>query len=129
MPYTPGRCGQESRTRQRIAAKSSSVTTERVWAEPLPDSAVLEIGGVLLYVLHDVKTLGLDPRARGFAVVVSGHSHQPRAEERDGVLFFNPGSAGPRRFRLPVTVGRLTISAHRLRPAIIPLEPRLGSGR
>ena len=93
------------------------------WAEPLPDSAVLEIGGVLLYVLHDVKTLGLDPRARGFAVVVSGHSHQPRAEERDGVLFFNPGSAGPRRFRLPVTVGRLTISAHRLRPEIIPLMP------
>ncbi|MGH7311701.1 MAG: metallophosphoesterase family protein, partial [Candidatus Rokuibacteriota bacterium] len=59
------------------------------WAEVLPENAVVEIGGVLLYVLHDVKELGLDPRARGFVAVLSGHSHQPRAEERDGVLFFN----------------------------------------
>lgn len=96
-----------------------------VWAESLPDDAIVEIAGVRVYVRHDVKTLDLDPRARGFAAVLAGHSHQPRAEERDGVLFFNPGSAGPRRFRLPVTVGRLTISDRRIRPAIIPL---LGPG-
>src|SRR5207245_9984785 len=65
--------------------------------------------GVLLYVLHDVKELGLDPRAAGFGAVISGHSHQPRQEERDGVLFFNPGSAGPRRFKLPVALGRLSV--------------------
>ncbi|MGH7312483.1 MAG: metallophosphoesterase family protein [Candidatus Rokuibacteriota bacterium] len=91
------------------------------WAGALPEDAVVDIGGVLLYVLHDVKELALDPRARGFVAVLSGHSHQPRAEERDGVLFFNPGSAGPRRFRLPVTVGRLTISGRRVTADIIPL--------
>ena len=91
------------------------------WAETLPSTAVLEIAGVRLYVLHNVRELGLDPRAAGFGAVISGHSHQPREEERDGVLFFNPGSAGPRRFRLPVAVGRLTVEDGRVRGRILEL--------
>jgi putative phosphoesterase len=92
-----------------------------VWAEQLPLTDVLEVEGAVLYVLHDVKALDVDPRAAGFAAVISGHSHQPRAEERDGVLFLNPGSAGPRRFRLPVTVGRLTIAGGRVQGRIVDL--------
>jgi len=91
------------------------------WAEKLPSTQILEIGGVLLYVLHDVKELGLDPRTAGFGAVISGHSHQPQQEERDGVLFFNPGSAGPRRFKLPVAVGRLTVEDGRVRGRILEL--------
>ena len=92
------------------------------WAEKLPSTEVLEIGGVLLYVLHNVNELDLDPRAAGFGAVISGHSHQPRQEERDGVLFFNPGSAGPRRFKLPAAVGRLSVDAGRVRGRIVELR-------
>lgn len=92
------------------------------WANKLPETAVVEIGRVRLYVLHDVKELALDPRARGFAAVVSGHSHKPNAEERDGVLFFNPGSAGPRRFRLPISIGRLEIARQRVRASLVELK-------
>ncbi len=79
------------------------------WAQSLPETAVAEAGSVLCYVLHDVQALDLDPAAAGFHVVVSGHSHQPSRSERSGVLYLNPGSAGPRRFRLPVTVARLSL--------------------
>ena len=79
------------------------------WAKALPETAVAEAGRVLLYVLHDVHALDLDPAAAGFEVVVSGHSHQPGKFERDGVLYVNPGSAGPRRFHLPVSVARLNL--------------------
>jgi uncharacterized protein len=92
------------------------------WAEKLPVTGTLEIGGVVLYVLHDVKALDLDPRVAGFAAVIAGHSHQPRQEERDGVLYFNPGSAGPRRFRLPVSIGRLTVEDGQLRARIVALD-------
>jgi hypothetical protein len=92
------------------------------WAGSLPATAVVEAGGVRIYVLHDVGDLDLDPRAAGFAAVVCGHSHQPRREARGGVLYFNPGSAGPRRFRLPVSVGRLTVAGARLRARVLPLE-------
>lgn len=92
------------------------------WAAKLAATETLEIGGVLLYVLHDVKELTLDPRAADLAAVIAGHSHQPRLQERDGVLFVNPGSAGPRRFRLPVAVGRLTVNDGRVRGRIIELE-------
>jgi putative phosphoesterase len=91
------------------------------WAADVPETEVVEIGGVALYVLHDLNELDLDPRAAGFAAVIAGHSHQPRQEERDGVLYFNPGSAGPRRFKLPVSVGRLTIEAGRVRGALVTL--------
>jgi len=79
------------------------------WADALPETAVAEAGSVLLYVLHDVQALDLDPATAGFQVVVSGHSHQPGKFERDGVLYINPGSAGPRRFQLPVSVARLNL--------------------
>lgn len=94
------------------------------WAAPLPETEVVEAHGRTLYVLHDLAALGLDPRAAGFDAVIAGHSHQPRVERRDGVLFVNPGSAGPRRFRLPVAVARLELGARGVSAAIIPLDVR-----
>ena len=85
------------------------------WALKLPETDVLEVGGISIYVLHDVTKLDLKPKASGFAVVVSGHSHVPKQETRDGVLYFNPGSAGPRRFKLPVSVGRLIVENGKVR--------------
>jgi putative phosphoesterase len=79
------------------------------WALALPVTAVAQAGPVTIYVLHDVHELDLDPVAAGFQVVVSGHSHRPGRREQSGVLFLNPGSAGPRRFKLPVTVARLDL--------------------
>ena len=81
------------------------------WAERLPQTELLRVGDMLIYVIHDVATLDLDPAANGFHVVVAGHSHRPGQEVRDGVLYVNPGSAGPRRFKLPIAVGRLTVCA------------------
>jgi putative phosphoesterase len=81
------------------------------WAESLPATAVAEAGLVVIYILHDLHELALDPVAAGYHVVVSGHSHQPGCRERSGVQYINPGSAGPRRFRLPVTVARLNLHA------------------
>jgi uncharacterized protein len=78
-----------------------------VWAEVLPETAAVEHAGVSLYVLHDVHALDLNPAAGGFDVVVSGHSHQPSQSTRNGVFYVNPGSAGPRRFKLPITIARL----------------------
>ena len=75
----------------------------------LPPTEVVELGGRTVYMLHDVKALDLNPAAAGFAAVVAGHSHKPLLEQRKGVLFLNPGSAGPRRFQLPVTVAWLTV--------------------
>ena len=89
------------------------------WARRLPETEAVEIGGVLIYVLHDLKQLDLKPEAAGFKVVISGHSHVPRQETRDAVLYFNPGSAGPRRFQLPVTVGGLTVGGGKVRGEII----------
>jgi putative phosphoesterase len=81
------------------------------WSRRLAETQVLELGGVSIYVLHDLAQLDLKPKAAGFSVVVSGHSHVPKRETRDGVLYFNPGSAGPRRFKLPVSLGRLVVEA------------------
>ena len=92
------------------------------WARALPETAVVELGGLLLYVIHDLHELDLDPRAAGFTAVISGHSHQPRREWREGVLYFNPGSAGPRRFRLPVAVGLLAIEDEVVSAEILGLE-------
>ena len=80
------------------------------WAAAIPLYEALDLEGVSIHVLHDLNELDLDPHAAGFAVVVSGHSHKPTVTERDGVTFVNPGSAGPRRFKLPVTVGYLDIT-------------------
>ena len=79
------------------------------WARNLPETEVVEVGAISIYVLHDLEQLDLKPKAAGFKVVISGHSHVPKQETRNGVLYFNPGSAGPRRFKLPVTVGRLIV--------------------
>ena len=87
----------------------------------LPDTAVLEWNGATIYVLHDLDQLDLIPAAAGFGAVVFGHSHHPLVDARDGVLFLNPGSAGPRRFRLPVTVARLMRRENGLHAEIVPL--------
>ena len=92
------------------------------WAETLPLFETLELGRASFYVLHDVNELDLDPRAAGFSAVIAGHSHQPRSEEREGVLFFNPGSAGPRRFRLPISLGRVIVEGARVRGVLETLE-------
>jgi uncharacterized protein len=81
------------------------------WASELPETAMVEAGPATIYVLHDVHGLDLDPAAAGIEIVVSGHSHQPGSTERSGVLYINPGSAGPRRFRLPITVARVDLAA------------------
>ncbi len=91
------------------------------WARDLPETAGLEIGGAWLYVLHDLHGLDLDPAAAGFAAVIAGHSHRPRLEERRGTLYLNPGSAGPRRFALPVALARLHVAAGRVQGEIIHL--------
>jgi hypothetical protein len=79
------------------------------WAARLPETAVVEAHSVSIYVLHDVHQLDLDPVAAGFGIVVSGHSHKASREERAGVMYVNPGAAGPRRFRLPIMVARLDL--------------------
>jgi putative phosphoesterase len=91
------------------------------WAHKLPETEVVEIAGISIYVLHDLAQLDLNPKAAGFGVVISGHSHIPKQETRQGVLYFNPGSAGPRRFQLPITVGRLIVDRKKVRGEIIPI--------
>lgn len=93
----------------------------QAWAAALPTTEVVEADRLLIWVLHDIAQLDLDP-AVGFAAVIFGHSHKPSMETRDGVLFINPGSAGPRRFKLPVTVARLHVTGTRIRPEIVELD-------
>jgi putative phosphoesterase len=92
------------------------------WAEALAEYEALEVNGTFLYVLHDLKELDIAPGAAGFRVVISGHSHKPLVEERRGVLYLNPGSAGPRRFKLPVSVARLNLSGAEADAEIIQLD-------
>jgi putative phosphoesterase len=84
------------------------------WAHNLRSTELVEIGGISVYLLHDLAELDIDPRAAGVHAVISGHSHQPLIEERDGVLFINPGSAGPRRFTLPISLGFIDIAGGRV---------------
>lgn len=92
------------------------------WADACPDVAMTEILGHRIYVLHNLKELAIDPRGL-YSVVVSGHSHIPKQEHKDGVLYFNPGSAGPRRFRLPVGMGMLTVERDRVHGELIEFRP------
>jgi putative phosphoesterase len=92
------------------------------WADRLPPSEAVAIGEVRLHVLHIIGELSLDPAAAGFAAVIYGHSHKPSIAWREGVLYLNPGSAGPRRFRLPVTIARLRISGTTIEPEIVELD-------
>jgi len=91
------------------------------WARGIPQSEVVEIEGVSIYMLHILAELDLKPDAAGFAAVIYGHSHEPASEVRNGVLYFNPGSAGPRRFKLPVTVGKLVVESGKIRSQIVEL--------
>jgi putative phosphoesterase len=92
------------------------------WAGAIPETNVLEVGTTLLYVIHNLDELDIDPAAAGFHAVVYGHSHKPLVEEKHGVLFINPGSAGPRRFRLPVSTAQLLISGTGIVPRLMTLE-------
>jgi putative phosphoesterase len=92
------------------------------WAEAIAETAVLQIGEVFIYVLHNLAELDLDPVAAGFQVVVSGHSHRPSVDERDGVLYVNPGSSGPRRFKLPIAVGELQVAGKSVKAKLVELE-------
>ena len=92
-----------------------------VWAQRFPETKLVKSGNTRLFVVHNVKELDCDPVARGYQVVVSGHSHKPSVSTCDGVLFVNPGSAGPRRFKLPIAVGKLFIEDNRVNAAIIEL--------
>ncbi len=99
------------------------------WAHALPAQRVVDVGSIRLLLLHDLGQLELDPAAEGFAAVIAGHSHQPLSRRQKGVLWLNPGSAGPRRFRLPVTIMRLEIDGTTLRPELIELAPLPSPGR
>ncbi len=92
------------------------------WAKKLPQTEVLQIENTSIYMLHILAELDLKPDAAGFAAVVYGHSHVPKSEVKNGVLYFNPGSAGPRRFKLPVTVGKLMVEGGTVRGEIIELR-------
>lgn len=92
------------------------------WTRQLTDTTAVQAGDVWLYVLHDVHDLDLDPRAGGFAAVIAGHSHRPAITDRDGVLYVNPGSAGPRRFTLPVAVARLRVNGGRVASEVVLLD-------
>ncbi|MFT3774580.1 MAG: metallophosphoesterase family protein [Minicystis sp.] len=91
------------------------------WAARLRETEDVTIAGARIHVLHDLKTLAIAPGAAGFAAVIAGHSHRPSVTERDGVLHLNPGSAGPRRFKLPIAVAKLFVKAGRVRAEIVPI--------
>ncbi len=103
-----------------IAVRGNS--DKGAWAATLPDTEVVRVGEFSFYVLHDVNELDLDPTAAEFTAVITGHSHRPGVEERNGVLFLNPGSAGPRRFKLPVTLARLHIRDGTLNVEVVELD-------
>jgi putative phosphoesterase len=93
------------------------------WADRLSQDELLQLGGVFIYVIHDLADLRIDPPAAGVRVVVSGHSHKPRISESNGVLFVNPGSAGPRRFKLPISIGELIVVGHSVSVRLLELVP------
>lgn len=97
---------------------------EGEWAERIPLTEVIEAGGVNIYMLHILEELDWNPKASGFSMVVSGHSHKPAQTVKDGVLYVNPGSAGPRRFQLPVTVARLDLLVRPWRAEFVNVEGR-----
>jgi len=92
------------------------------WAETIPDQETVEIEGVSIHLLHILKELAFDPKEKGVRVVITGHSHKPLIEQRNGVLFLNPGSAGPRRFKLPISVAQLQLNGSSVNAKIVELE-------
>ena len=105
-----------------VSAIRGNIDTQP-WTAAFPEVEVVELESLQIYVIHDVHALDLNPRAAGFAAVISGHSHKPSSTFKDGVLYFNPGSAGPRRFKLPITVGRLRIENSRIESSILEVPP------
>jgi hypothetical protein len=104
-----------------VTAVRGNVDRE-AWARKIPLTDVLEAGDISIYVLHILQNLDLKPEASGFQIVVCGHSHVPKQETKNGILYFNPGSAGPRRFKLPITVGRLHLKDGKVRAEIVELS-------
>ncbi|HKD80470.1 MAG TPA: metallophosphoesterase family protein [Candidatus Angelobacter sp.] len=104
-----------------VTAIRGNVDTQP-WAQRFAETEVVELAGLHIFVIHDLNALDLNPKAAGFAAVISGHSHQPKHEIKDGVLYFNPGSAGPRRFSLPISVGKLEIEGKEIRATLHRLE-------
>jgi len=100
-----------------VTAISGNVDRDN-WARKIPETNVLEAGGISIYILHNLATLDLKPEAAGFSAVIYGHSHVPKQEVKNDVLYFNPGSAGPRRFTLPVSVGKLVVKNGEILPKI-----------
>jgi putative phosphoesterase len=100
-----------------VTAIRGNVDTQ-AWARDFPPSEVVTLAGRTIYVIHDVGDLDLNPAAAGFDMVVSGHSHMPKIETRQGIVYLNSGSAGPRRFRLPITIATVDLAAEPLRPVI-----------
>lgn len=92
------------------------------WAQALPETITLTLGGVTIHVIHDLKELAIDPAAEGVRVVIAGHSHRPSCSERSGVLYVNPGSAGRRRFKLPISVGELLIEDGQVEVRLLNLD-------
>jgi uncharacterized protein len=92
------------------------------WAAHLPVTELIRVGNVFVYVIHNLAELDLDPGAAGIRVIVSGHSHKPMLEERDGVLYVNPGSSGPRRFKLPISVGEIVVSGSAVNARLVDLS-------
>jgi putative phosphoesterase len=108
-----------------VVAVRGNVDTQE-WARGLPTTAIVEAGAIRIYMLHDVKELDLNPASAGFRIVVSGHSHQPGKNERDGVWYINPGSAGPRRFQLAVTIAMLNLGKEPWSLEFVNIEARGG---
>jgi uncharacterized protein len=121
-----GDVGNKNILRQLAALASVTVVRGNIdtgeWVDDLLESALVRIGSVLVYVLHELSLLDFDLKASGVHVVVSGHSHKPGLEVRKGVLYVNPGSAGPRRFKLPIAVAQLVIEGEAITPCIVELR-------
>ena len=103
-----------------IAVRGNNDT--QPWAARLRETELIRVGNVFVYVIHDLARLDIEPGAAGVRVIVSGHSHKPLVRERDGVLYVNPGSCGPRRFKLPISVGELMVSGSGVRARTLDLE-------
>jgi putative phosphoesterase len=96
----------------------------QAWAAHLPDTEMIRVGGAFVYVIHDISQLDIEPHSAGVQVIVSGHSHKPLIEKRDGILYVNPGSCGPRRFRLPISVGELIVEGAQVSARTVELTER-----
>ena len=93
-----------------------------IWAKRLRETELIRLGGVFVYVIHDLSQLDIDPAPLGIRAIVSGHSHKPLLEERAGILYINPGSCGPRRFKLPISIGELLVEGSNVRGRIVELQ-------